>query len=381
MWWRVILIILYALLCLAALVVSLTPSVVLNVWPYLTHQQSGMATAQFFLALGAALTPVAMEIGGFSAEWKWASWALLGVLLWVTVGNGIESSTLMRADLTFGHESKVTLAGDWNTQIEKWTSEAEELKKIKYVPTDEESLKAARDKSDTFCKVPISTDCKTAQAELKQVTHDYGLTKRMDRLERLIDDARDKLREVGAPPPDHLRRAAEEADWLPINPLHHKATSTALASEGWAAIGMKVLIAIISSLFTKAFGENWWKTPQFERESLQFKRESPVKPSPSEPASKPRKPFGLAYVPGFKAWMAVVRPVSGGPRKRHTPSAAFPHYCEFCEAKGFEAAKHVTTFGSLLKAYSELAPVAKIGGQSYYELNIEPKLALVKVGG
>jgi hypothetical protein len=211
------------------------------------------------------------------------------------------------------------------------------------------------------------------------VTQNFELTLRVDALEQDIREAKSKM-DLAVAPPDYLGKAKNALGGMWFDPLQDREMWTAYMAEGAAAGAPKLFVYIVSLLFAAALGENWWHVSQPERESLRASLESPIQERVAEPASKPRKPFGLAYVPGFKAWMATARPTPGGPRKRYTPGKAFPHYREFCEVKGFEPAKHVTTFGSLMKAYSEMAPVVKTGGQSYYELNLGPKLALVKAG-
>ena len=390
---------LYGFLCALAVVAGLYPCIYLNVKPWWTHDR-GMALVQLILSLIAAAIPLVI----FRLHWAervFFAAILLGVLR-VSVANGIESITLTRSEIASGREDHLTSNKEWTTRIEGWTDERDTLKakyipaegEREYTPTSQDTVTAKREgrdsankERDAACKVS-RFDCKNltllaegAQARLEQAIQNYGLTQRIDKLERDIREAQGKLREAGSAPPDYLGKARDALDGAWFNPLKDREMWTAYMAELAAAGAPKLFVYIISLLFIAALGENWWRAPvQSERESLPFKRESPAQEQRTEPASKPRKPFGLAYVPGFKAWIVTARAAPGGPRKRYTPGQAYPYYKDYCQEKGFEPCKHPTTFGSLMKAYSEMAPVVKTGGQSYYELNLGPKLALVKAG-
>jgi hypothetical protein len=400
---------LYGLLCALAVVAGLYPSIYFNVRPWWQHD-SGMAMVQLILSLIAAAIPLVI----FRLHWAERIFfvaILLGVLR-VSVANGIESITLTRSEITSGREDRLSSNKEWTTTIERWVDESKTLKarytpvgdEKEYTPTSQETVEAKREgrdsankERDTSCKVSrVSTDCRSltafaevAQAQLVQVIQNYGLTQRIDKLEHDIGDARSKLSEVGSAPPDYLGKARDALEGAWFNPLQNREMWTAYMAEAAAAGAPKLFVYIVSLLFAAALGENWWRMPQFNREVMPFKRESLpaeqespqsqlLRSPPDEPPAQPRKPFAVAYVPGVRAWVEIVRPVPGGPKKRYTPSQMFPHYREFCNAEGFTPCKHVTTLGSLFRAHSGMAPVAKTGGQSHYELNIEPKLALVK---
>lgn len=263
-------------------------------------------------------------------------------------------------------------------QITQWTTEVQTLKQLAYVPRDDEELTAAQEQESLACKFPTSSDCKKAQAERKQIAHDLGLTKRVDRLEKAIETAQNTLKTLGAAPSDPLKDAANDADFLPINPLKHRPTLIAMACEGLAALGMIFFVALLNSLFQKAFGEKWWEL----RESPQFKqpqRESPPviqEIPPVEPLVKKKR--GLIYIPGFQEWVRVVTPLPGETGKRYAPGQALSHYQEFCKARGYRFAPHATVLGGLLKNESDLRPKVIVGSMNYYELCLRPQLALIK---
>ena len=181
--WRKVL---FGALCLLAIVVGLTPSVLMNVWPALQHHQTVMAVVSFILAFGAAVTPFALK----DLSWGWwcAAIGLFCVLVAVCTGNGIVSSELMQGDFLAEREDKLDARGDWDTRIEEWTKAKAALEN-KYTPTDEIAVSAAQEMEATACKYPSSENCKTAQANLKQVTRDYGLTRRVEKLEAAIERA------------------------------------------------------------------------------------------------------------------------------------------------------------------------------------------------
>ena len=124
----------FATLCLLAIVVGLTPCVLMNVRPALQHNQSTLAVVSFILAFGAAVTPFALK--DLSWGWWFASVGLLCVLVAVCTGNGIVSSELMQGDFQVEREEKLDARGDWNTRIEEWTKAKAALEN-KYTPTDE----------------------------------------------------------------------------------------------------------------------------------------------------------------------------------------------------------------------------------------------------
>ena len=376
---------LYGCLCALAVVLGLFPSFYLNVRPWWGHDR-GLAIVQLIFTLIAAGIPL------FIFRLHWGERIFFGLLLLValrvSVANGIESITLTRAEITSGRENTLNTKSEWITRIESWTTESNGLKakfipvsgETEYVPTSRDLVDTKREGRDSACeKSRTSNDCKLAQTRLEQVTQNFELTLRIDALERDIREAKSKM-DLTVAPPDYLGKAKNALGGMWFDPLQDREMWTAYMAEGAAAGAPKLFVYIVSLLFAAALGENWWRTPQFVRESLHAPLESPAQEQRTEPPSKPRKPFGLAYVPGFKAWIAIARPTSGGPRKRYTPGKAYPYYKDFCQEKGFEPCKHPTTFGSLMKAYSEMAPVVKTGGQSYYELNLGPKLALVKAG-
>jgi len=99
------------------------------------------------------------------------------------------------------------------------------------------------------------------------------------------------------------------------------------------------------------------------------------------PVASTGKPWGALWLDGVKAWVETVKPSPGSPRQRYTPGQAFPHYVEFCVARGYLPCKKDTVLGSIITKHIDITPVARTGGQSWYELNLGPKLALVKAGG
>ena len=374
----------YGFLCALAVVIGLTPSIILNVKPYWTHGAEDMAAVQFAFVILAAAIPLVLSEQPL--VWSFVAWGLLCGLLYVSIGNGAESITLTRSVITSDREGKRDARGEWNTRIEEWDAEKQRLIELlkkgdKYTPVDEESLQAAKDKVENSCKFPTAGICITAQAELKQVTHDFGLTKRVDKLERDIDTARENLRKIGAPPPDYLAKAQEAFAGLPINPLKNKEPSMAVLGEVMAAAGPKFLIAAVNLLFAGMFGKEWWRESSPLRESLaaEIQPEAPITP----PRSPHRAPIAgtkrLSYIPGVEAWVKAVAPIPGGKRKRYTPTQAHPHYVEFCRINGYTPC-HVNVFGSIMKRECEMRPVVTIGGVSHYEFSItEPvQLALVK---
>jgi hypothetical protein len=149
-----------------------------------------------------------------------------------------------------------------------------------------------------------------------------------------------------------------------------------MACEGLAALGMIFFVALLNSLFQKAFGEKWWEL----RESPSFKQlpqESLPEIQPIPPSTPQRKKRGLIYIPGVKAWVESVRPLPGSPGKRYAPGQALSHYQDFCRARDFPYAPHATVLGGLLKNETDLRPVVVVGGMSLYELCLRPQLALV----
>jgi len=373
---------LYGFLCGGALLVSLSGSLIMNVRPYILHNDVWMATVQISLALGAAAVPVAMETD-LHPVWKLFGVGLLGVLFTVCLGNGIESSTLTRSDSSFARANKITTQAGWNTQIEQWKADKRALENI-YTPTSQDDLKVAQERKDTACKLPASTECKNAQSALVATAHNLGLTQRVDKIEDDIRTANAELRKLGAAPPDHLKEAS---DALPIDLMKNRPAWMAFGCEGLAAIGMKFFMALINSLFAKAFGPKWWEveSPRIESphpiESLDvpFKPRAPIRRIASE------SPKRLRCAPGVQAWVRQALPNPGTKGQRFSTTEALPHYLAFCEQEGIEACQ-IGLFGSILLKECGLSYAAKRGGVGYYEFNIPKspqvtKLALVKVGG
>ena len=385
MTWRVTLLIFYGLLFILALIVSLSGSLIMNVRPYYLHGDQGMAAVQFFLALGAALFPLAMECD-IAWWWKGLGGVLLVVLILVCLGNGIESSALVRGDITASREDKVYAGTSADSQIEQWSTEVKSLKKTSYVPTGDDDLQAAQNRQTIACKLPTSNDCKMAESDLVRIIHDHGLTKRVDAIERKIEDALVERRKLGAPPPDHLKDAAADADFLPINPLKHRPTLIAAGCEGMAALGMIFFTALLNSMFAKAFGRKWWEGGKIESptESPTLKPEEHLQVNSTAARLSPQKfldtPKRALCRPGVLEWIKQVATHSGVRGALFSPKQAYPHYHAFCEARGLPSCQ-LGLFGSILLNECALRHAKKVGGVGYYELNLGPKLALVKAGG
>ena len=375
---------LFAGLCVLAIVVGLTPSVLMNVWPALQHHQTAMAVVSFILAFGAAVTPFALK----DLSWGWwcAAIGLFLVLVAVCTGNGIVSSELMQGDFLTEREDKLDAKEDWKTRIEEWKSAKAALEN-KYTPTDEIAVSAAQEMEATACKYPASENCKSAQANLKQVTHDFGLTKRVEKLEAAIEQARNNTRIIGKAPADHFKQAKIDADALPFNPLANRPLLVTAGCELWAAIGPKILITLIISLFLAVYGEKWWETPPPSQDSIPYPqpvRESftPIQrvPSPQLPKKPANSMAVLVYLDGVNAWLDAAKPTPGAKNEWYAAGHVFLNYTEFCERKGYTPCKAPTVLGTLIKNHCDPRPFKKMGGRTYYEFNLpsQPKLALVQ---
>jgi hypothetical protein len=374
---------------------GLYPSIYLNVKPWWMHDR-GMALVQLVLTLIAAAIPLII----FRLHWVERIFfvaILLGVLR-VSVANGIESITLTRSEIASGREDHLSVNKEWTARIETWTGERDKLRatfvpigdKKEYIPTSRELVETEREGRDSACKTSrTSNDCKYAQTKLEQVTQNYELTLRIDALERDIRDAQAKISEAGSAPPDYLGKARDALEGAWFNPLKDREMWTAYMAELAAAGAPKLFVCIVSLLFAAALGENWWlesthkiestkvDTPVIESTGASVTKEKRVQ----KPTTSTGKVWGAQWLDGVKAWVDTVRPVPGGARQRYTPSQAFPHYVEFCEARGYTPCGRPTVFGSIITKHIDVAPVVRTGGQSWYEFNLGPKLALVKAGG
>lgn len=395
---------LYGFLCALAVVLGLFPSFYLNVRPWWGHDR-GLAIVQLIFTLIAAGIPL------FIFRLHWGERIFFGLLLLValrvSVANGIESITLTRGEIVFAREGHINVNSAWTTHIEEWIEERDTLKKRyvpiagerEYVPTNQASVEAKRDgrdiankERDIACKVShVSTECKeltrqaeTAQTKLEQAIQNYELTQRVDRLEHDIREAKDKLRESGAATPDYLGKARDALEGAWFNPLVNREMWTAYMAEGAAAGAPKLFVYIVSLLFAAALGENWWRESTKKVESTQAYSEFKPIPMKRKPPKKPTastgQPWGAEWLDGVKAWIDAVRPVPGGSFKRYTPGMAFSHYVDFCQARGYPPCSKPVVLGRIISNHIDIMPVAKTGGQGWYELNLGPKLALVKVG-
>ena len=376
---------LYRYLCALGVLIGLYPSIFLNVKPSLVQGHWGTAVLQLVLTvITATICFIIFKLPHWS-ERIIAAALLLG-LLRVSVANGIESVTLSRNDISSERQEKITTKDDWNTRIEKWTLEREGLKRKfiplkgeqEYVPTSEEVVSTAREGRDAACKYPTGEACKNAQGKLEQVTQNYELTKRVDKLEHDIRKAQDAAALVGNPPPDYLEQAKKALSGAWFDPLQDREAWLAYIAEGAAAFAPKFLVFLVSHLFATELGEKWRE----KRKSLKCK--SPKMVLTEEPAQPIRQnslttPKRLSYVPGVEAWVKAVTPIPGSKRKRYTPTQAHPHYRDFCEREGYPFC-HVNVLGSILKRECRLLPAVTVGGCSHYEFTINEvaKLALVK---
>ena len=386
----------YGFLCALVVMAGLYPSIYLNVKPWWMHDR-GMALVQLVLTLIAAAIPLII----FRLHWLerfFFAAILLGVLR-VSVANGIESITLTRSEIVSGREDHLTSSKEWTTRIEEWTGKRDKLRatfvptgdKKEYIPTSRELVETEREGRDSVCKTSrTSNDCKYAQTKLEQVTQNYELTLRIDALERDIRDAQAKMSEAGSAPPDYLGKAKDAMAGAWFNPLQDREMWTAYMAELAAAGAPKLFVYIVSLLFAAALGENWWiesakkmeSTKAFKRTSASIYQPSVTKVKPTqEPTASTGKVWGAMWLDGVKAWADAVRPSPSGPRQRYTPSLAFPHYVEFCQARGYTPCGRPTVFGSIITKHIDVCPVATTGGQRWYEFNLGPKLALVKAGG
>ena len=384
----------YGVSCVVSVLIGLYPSFFLNAKPYLMHGEQGMAAVQCVLALIAAAIPLVM----FSLSFFEGCLAvvLLGAILFASIGNGMESITLVRSEFAAEHETKSHSLNEWSTRVETLVSQQLELKKRyiplgearEYTPTSEEIRNAAREGRDMACKYSsVTENCKNTQNHFALVSQNYELTKRVDALEQAKADAERKMSEIGTPPPDHLALARQALNGAWINPLANRETSLALVGEGVAAFSPKIMISLVDILFVAMFGAAWSKTDR-PRESLpserDTQRESPVTVTmahPKTPLPAPKKMAGLRYLPGVQAWVESVKPAPGGSVKRYAPKDALPFYQDFCKAAGFPFAVHETTLGGLLKNGTDLVPITKVGGRSYYALNIRSAARLTLLTG
>ena len=381
---------LYFLLCAIGVLIGLYPSIFLNVGAYYAHGQNGYAGLQLALCLLMAGCPLVLPILNL-AESVIAVLLLIGLLL-VSVGNGVEAIAMARGELTSAREVKIHSQDDWKARIEEWKAEKESLKD-KYTPTTEASLTSAQEGVDSTNKARDAAcryagkacddrtrDAKEAQGRLDQVSRDYGLTKRVEKLERDIEDNRNKIRDLGDPPPDHIAKAKTALSGLFINPVQDKEVITAFVCEGAAAFAPRFMVLLVGLLFTTALGVGWMDSPSPKRESPAvilppIAVDSPPKVSVLPLAKKPAAKGKMAlYLEGVDAWLIVAR--SGDRLDHYTPGHAFPHYRKFCEERGFTPCKAPTTLGTLLT--SKLQPAKKAGGSYYYALNLGSRLELVK---
>ena len=407
----------FILLCtFCIVVVGIGPSSVLNILPYLANPDTRlMAFVQIVFVLGAALTPVAIP------ELRWY-WVPPVILLWLFLlsgccWSGIEASALARGDLSAGREEKAATIGRWDTQLEGLKNESESLKK-QYIPLDERAkdytptsevvwtaAKEGRDNAnserDRACKYTNDATCKALiqKAETKQavyltVTQNYEITKRVDGLEDQIKKLSGRLDDMGSPTPDHLKKAALILSRLTSVPpeviLEDKVVHVAVLAELWAGFSPTIIIVLLSLVFRKLYGENWWEEAAIQNESPSA-GESPLKPNPEmlrvashpvpeslyTPKKAPLSAAYLAYEEGVRAW---VTSVTDGTGERYTVSQVFPHYVKFCEARTFKPCKAPTSLGSILKNACNLRPAVKKGGQNYYLFNLakQPHLTLIK---
>ena len=179
-------------------------------------------------------------------------------------------------------------------------------------------------------------------------------------------------------PPDYLGQAQKALAGAWLNPLADREAWLAYIAEGVAAFAPKFLVFLVSFLFAAALGEEWWKETLPLQESTPESipaRVAPILPSP--PKKSINTPKRLAYVPGVEAWVKVVTPKPGGKGDRYKPGQAHPFYVDFCKAEGYTPAP-LQVFGQILMGECGLKVVARTGGQSHYEFNLRPQLALVK---
>lgn len=386
----------YIGLCFCAIVIGLTPSVILNVKPYWEHDK-GMAVVQLAFVIAAAIIPLALKK---NLESFLVILFLLGVF-YVSVGNGVESITLARSGFTSEREGKKDAKEDWNTRIEEWVAEKRTLAS-KYTPTTEESLKSAQEgvenankARDAACKYVTKTcdaaiqDAKAAQKNLDQVSHDFGLTQRVVKLEGDIERARSELRKIGSTPVDHLAKAKEANSSF----LNHRESSMAIVGEVMAAIGPRSLIAAIGLLFAEIFGKNWRNPPSIEstprespiakawaetEEPRQLISPIPTDSSQAPPRKSPSPASRMVYVEGVQAWLNVVRPSPGRGTGWYATGEVFDDYVAFCKSKGYPPCKAPTSLGTIIKNDCPPMPFKRKGGRTYYEFNLPPKLTLVK---
>jgi hypothetical protein len=397
---------LFGLLFLVSVVLGLTPSVILNVWPYATHGQGSMAVVQFILALGAAITAIGM--GYTSTGWQVVSAVLLGLLIFVCLGNGIESSALIRGEVSAEHDMKTEEKGDWTARIVELSAEKEKIvKDPRFTRTGKDLLEAAQEGKETAsnlrdfaCRPGNSTsgcakatdDLRASQEKLEQVSWNYNMTARVDQLEETIHRTREKVDHLGAPTVDYLKQARIEAQVFPFNPLENRSAFIPLACELWAAIGPKLMVSWVIALFVSMFGPKWWENdvppPPSVRESFAQKQPS----RESLPKTNARDFIAIAAVPtkttpavmaaavhgeGVRAWLEAVKPIPGGTNEWRKAGQVFPEYVAFCQARGYPPCKAPTVLGTIIRHHCAPRPSKKLGGSTFYEFNLGPRLTLV----
>ena len=386
--------------CALAVLIGLTPSVILNVKPYWVHGAEDIALVQLAFVMLAAAIPLVLSKQPM--VWSFIAWGLLLGLLYVSIGNGAESITLTRSNITYDRDGKLNASSEWSARIQEWTKEQKDLKG-KYTPTGEKDVEAAQEgvdsankARDAACKYITKTcndltqDVRVAQTHLEQVSRDYGLTKRVDNLEVEIEKARNKLREIGTPPPDYLTQAKDAFAGLPINPLKNKESSMAIIGEVMAAAGPKFLIAAIDLLFIGIFGLNWRESPPLSESTPLPQSPSPPSHPPVLPPKAPKRadvaptelsPKERLFVPGVEAWLREVLPTPQDKGELYPPGKALPHYQAFCKREGYPACGW-SVFGKILKNECGLSPAKRKGGQGYYLFRIRSthSLTLVKTG-
>jgi len=400
--------VIYVICCTLVALLGLFPAIYLNVRPW-WHHDWGIAASQFVYSLVGAGIPLFIFSLPRKVERIFFALLWLGAMR-VSIANGIESISLTRTEMVSGVTTQVSTNKEWTTRIEAWGKEKNELEasyipvdnEAKYVPTSQEVVDAKRERrdaasreKDAACKVSrISATCTTlidraekAQTAFEQATQNYGLTLRVDKIENDIKAAQANVK---AEPTDFLKKARSTTEGAWFDLLGDREIWSAGMAEAAAAGAPKLFVYIVGLLFLALLGEGWKERESTKKvESTQgylgstdgFKSSPARQKPPKKLAASTGRPWGDKWLDGVKSWVDTVRPVPGGPFKRYTPEMAFPHYVEFCEARGYPPCSKPGVLGRIISNHIDIMPVARTGGQSHYELNLRPQLALVKTGG
>lgn len=399
--------VIYVICCTFVALLGLFPAIYLNVRPW-WHHDWGIAASQFVYSLVGAGIPLFIFSLPRRVERIFFAMLWLGAMR-VSIANGIESISLTRTEMVSGVTAVTSTNAEWTTRIEAWGKEKSQLEasyipvdnETKYTPTSQEVVDAKRERrdaanreKDAACKVSrISNACTTAteraekaQTAFEQATQNYGLTLRVDKIEKDIKAAQANVK---SEPPDFLKKARSttEGAWFDI--LGDREIWSAGMAEAAAAGAPKLFVYIVGLLFLALLGEGW-KEPRSSlnvesTQEMESTRPLLVGATRKKPQAKltasTGQVWGALWLPGVRAWIDSVRPIPGGPCKRYSPAQAFPHYVEFCRERGHIACGKPQVLGTIITKHIDIFPVANTGGMRWYELNLGAKLALVKAGG